>query len=111
LRQIIDSTHDNNDIYYFHFHGSQTTVHNHTNHNDTAIGNPVSSMTLVAILFLLSLVSNSSLANQNYNAYNYDMTTPLFTPDGRLLQVEYASRAATHSSPVSFGKLAHMELL
>jgi 20S proteasome alpha/beta subunit len=68
-------------------------------------------MALVAILFLVSLVINSSLANQNYNAYNYDMTTPLFTPDGRLLQVEYASRAATHSSPCVLWKVGAHETL
>eukprot|EP00816_Leptocylindrus_hargravesii_P012636 CAMPEP_0196822452 /NCGR_PEP_ID=MMETSP1362-20130617/83561_1 /TAXON_ID=163516 /ORGANISM="Leptocylindrus danicus, Strain CCMP1856" /LENGTH=317 /DNA_ID=CAMNT_0042202015 /DNA_START=131 /DNA_END=1084 /DNA_ORIENTATION=+ len=40
------------------------------------------------------------MASSSYNAYNYDMTTPLFTPDGRLLQVEYASLAAERSPPL-----------
>ena len=29
----------------------------------------------------------------NYSPYHYDHTTPLFTPDGRLLQVEYAAKS------------------
>lgn len=68
-------------------------------------------MLLQSILFLLLLVINTTLANQNYNAYNYDMTTPQFTPDGRLLQVEYASRAATHSSPCVVCKFGAHETL
>ncbi|CAJ1957132.1 unnamed protein product [Cylindrotheca closterium] len=56
--------------------------------------------------FFLMIVSSASFfhasasSNMNYNAYNYDMTTPQFTPDGRLLQVEYASAASDRSSPL-----------
>ena len=39
----------------------------------------------------IAFVCGSS--NPPYNAYNYDLSTPQFTPDGRLMQVEYASRA------------------
>ena len=57
---------------------------------------------LLLLLFLLGMfvplvVSSSS---SSYNVYNYDMTTPMFTPDGRLKQVEYASLANQHSSPM-----------
>lgn len=38
----------------------------------------------------------SANGRTNYNAYNYDMA-PTFTPDGRLLQVEYASTASERS--------------
>jgi Proteasome subunit A N-terminal signature/Proteasome subunit len=44
--------------------------------------------------------STSSPNSNNYNPYQYDMTTPQFTPDGRLLQVEYATMASSNSLPL-----------
>lgn len=54
-------------------------------------------MTAPLLLVLLFLCTPLVVS---YNAYDYDMVTPMFTPDGRLLQVEYASRACAHSSPL-----------
>jgi 20S proteasome subunit alpha 2 len=59
---------------------------------------PLSAVILVSLLlFCFGPVSAST--NYNYNAYKYDMA-PTFTPDGRLLQVEYASTAAELSTPI-----------
>ena len=44
--------------------------------------------------------STSQTGGKSYNVYNFDQTTPQFTPDGRLLQVEYASSAAERSTPL-----------
>eukprot|EP00804_Cyclotella_cryptica_P007812 CCRYP_001396-RA/>CCRYP_001396-RA protein AED:0.11 eAED:0.02 QI:0/-1/0/1/-1/1/1/0/329 len=40
--------------------------------------------------------------SRRYAAYDYDLTTPQFTPDGRLLQVEYATNACRRdgSNPI-----------
>ena len=65
-------------------------------------------MITVFLLFLgyLFLIAPSPVASSSsYNAYQYDMTGPQFTPDGRLLQVEYATSAADHSSPLLLVKL------
>ena len=50
--------------------------------------------------FTRVLAESSSNSNSNYNPYQYDQTFPQFTPDGRLLQLEYARSAADHSAPI-----------
>jgi 20S proteasome alpha/beta subunit len=66
-------------------------------------GHLIQSRSLLIFLLFLSFLWLSSLPTVSgaaYNAYHYDLTTPQFTPDGRLLQVEYASAAAQRSAPL-----------
>ncbi|OEU22418.1 hypothetical protein FRACYDRAFT_232575 [Fragilariopsis cylindrus CCMP1102] len=62
----------------------------------------VSLSSLIVFATVSNIIVSSPLVSSSstYNAYNYDQTTPQFTPDGRLLQVEYASAAADFSPPL-----------
>lgn len=62
----------------------------------------VSAMTgaILQIVFLLAALPTAICSNYNFNVYNYDLNTPLFTPSGQLKQVEYASEASSHSHPM-----------
>ena len=48
----------------------------------------------------ISAATSQSTNPTTYSVYDYDLTTPRFTPDGRLMQVEYASSAPDLSSPL-----------
>ena len=52
----------------------------------------------VQLLLMFVPFALGASASRRYSAYNYDLTFPQFTPDGRLLQVEYAMTAASSKS-------------
>ncbi|KAL9184985.1 hypothetical protein ACHAXT_002762 [Thalassiosira profunda] len=61
---------------------------------------------IICLLLLAALpaVSPSGFGpSSRYAAYDYDLTTPQYTPDGRLLQVEYATNACMRgdSNPIA----------
>jgi len=57
---------------------------------------------LSLVPFILPNVISIRSENRRYAAYDYDLTTPQYTPDGRLLQVEYATNACIRddSNPI-----------
>lgn len=72
---------------------------------------------LVVLILVAAVVieannpTSSYNMNTNYNMYKYDQTVQQFTPDGRLLQIEYAMQAAQHSTPVVLVPLSENLLL
>jgi len=57
-------------------------------------------MAILLLSLFVVLLHITHLYAATYNNYQYDMTVPQFTPDGRLLQIEYASSAADRSFPI-----------
>ncbi|KAL7581723.1 hypothetical protein ACA910_022263 [Epithemia clementina (nom. ined.)] len=55
---------------------------------------------LFLVLKTLTIQKVKPVSAEVYSPYQYDMSAPTFTPDGRLLQLEYACRTADHSPPI-----------
>lgn len=72
------------------------------------MANVSSVVAIIIILLAPTVFPNVAAGNfgsqhsRRYAAYDYDMTTPHYTPDGRLLQVEYATNACIRedSNPI-----------
>jgi 20S proteasome alpha/beta subunit len=67
-------------------------------------------LSTVIILIACGLAS-AAASYTEYNPYRYDLIVPQFTPDGRLLQVEYAQRAVEHSNPIVAVRLVPEDIL
>lgn len=67
-----------------------------------AVGTVLPVRTFIISIGILALVPavDSIYQYPNYNPYRYDLGVSQFTPEGRLLQIEYASTAADHSTPM-----------
>lgn len=61
---------------------------------------PLAYLLLLSANFLSPMVVARSFNRNAYHSYEFDQTAPVFTPDGRLLQVEYAAHAAHRSNPL-----------
>mmetsp|Transcript_21745 Transcript_21745/g.33182 ORF Transcript_21745/g.33182 Transcript_21745/m.33182 type:complete len:278 (+) Transcript_21745:3-836(+) len=56
--------------------------------------------TIHFVFLVVSLMTAVCQANSSYSVYNYDIGSAMFTPDGRILQTEYALLASSHSLPM-----------
>ena len=55
---------------------------------------------MLLFYLILYIIQGCAYTVHSYNVYNYDLATPMFTPDGLLKQVEYASSAPSHCTPI-----------